>query len=267
MKPSNTRLAIASFAFALVCMIGAPLHAQTVGGTILGVVQDQQGGGIPKVEVSARSLDTGAVRKSVSSDNGEYRITSVPAGSYEVSASAPGFKTEVRSGIIVTVGADVGVNLSLTVGAISEKVEVTGEAAQVDTSSSALGGFVNSTTIRELPLNGRDWLQLALLQPGALFNTGQTQTDSGRAQKGNGLAISISGGRATDNAFRIDGLVVNDYANAGPGSSLHVNLGVDAIREFSVLTNSYSAEYGRGSGGVINAITKSGTNQIHGSAY
>ena len=137
----------------------------------------------------------------------------------------------------------------------------------MDTSSSALGGFVNSTTIRELPLNGRDWLQLALLQPGALFNTGQTQTDSGRAQKGNGLAISISGGRATDNAFRIDGLVVNDYANAGPGSSLHVNLGVDAIREFSVLTNSYSAEYGRGSGGVINAITKSGTNQIHGSAY
>jgi len=126
---------------------------------------------------------------------------------------------------------------------------------------------VNSTTIRELPLNGRDWLQLALLQPGALFNTGQTQTDSGRAQKGNGLAISISGGRATDNAFRIDGLVVNDYANAGPGSSLHVNLGVDAIREFSVLTNSYSAEYGRGSGGVINAITKSGTNQVHGSAY
>src|SRR4029077_8963942 len=170
-------------------------------------------------------------------------------------------------GVVVTVGADVAVNLALAVGAISEKVEVTGEAAQVDTSSSAMGGFVNSTTMRELPLNGRDWLQLALLQPGANFNTGQTQTDSGRAQKGNGLAISISGGRPSDNAFRIDGLVVNDYANAGPGSSLHVNMGVDAIREFSVLTNNYSAEYGRGSGGIINAVTKSGTNQSHGTAY
>ena len=158
-------------------------------------------------------------------------------------------------------------NFSLTVGAVSEKVEVTAEAPQVDTSSSTLGGFVNSATIRELPLNGRDWLQLALLQPGVNFNAGQNQTDISRAQRGNGLAISISGGRPTDNAFRIDGIIVNDYANAGPGSSLRVNMGVDAIREFSVLTNNYSAEYGRGSGGVVNAITKSGTNQFHGSAY
>ena len=234
---------------------------------ILAPDQDQQGAVIAKADVSARNLETGAVRKTTSDDNGTYRISSVPAGSYEVSASAAGFKTEVRSGIVVTVGGDVSVNFSLTVGAISEKVEVTGEAPQVDTSSSTLGGFVNSATIRELPLNGRDWLQLALLQPGVNFNTGQSQADARRGQRGNGIAISISGGRSTDNAFRIDGLIVNDYANAGPGSSLRVNMGVDAIREFSVLTNNYSAEYGRGSGGVVNAITKSGTNQIHGSAY
>ncbi len=252
---------------ALASWSGVALHAQTVAGTILGSVQDQQGGVIGKVEVSAKNLENGAVRKTVSGDNGEYRIAGVPAGAYEVTATASGFKTEVRSGVSVTVGAEVNLPFALTVGAVSEKVEVTGEAAQVDTSSSAMGGFVNATTIRELPLNGRDWLQLALLQPGASFNTGQTQSDSGRAQKGNGLAISISGGRPSDNAFRIDGLVVNDYANAGPGSALHVNMGVDAIREFSVLTNNYSAEYGRGSGGVINAITKSGTNDIHGSAY
>src|SRR5262249_25559366 len=86
-------------------------------------------------------------------------------------------------------------------------------------------------------------------------------------QKGNGLAFSISGGRQSDNGYRIDGLIVNDYANAGPGSSLRVNMGVDAIREFSVLTNSFSAEYGRGAGGVVNAITKSGTNEYHGSAF
>src|SRR5712671_2330560 len=225
---------VAWFVFVLAAVSPMSLHAQAVNGTILGIVQDQQGGAIGKAEVSARSLDTGAVRRTTSEDNGEYRIASVPAGSYELTITAPGFKTEVRSGILVTVGADVGINFAMTVGAVSEKVEVTGEAAQVDTSSSAMGGFVNSATIRELPLNGRDWLQLALLQPGVNFNTGQTQTDSGRAQKGNGLAISISGGRPSDNAFRIDGLVVNDYANAGPGSALHVNLGVDAIREFSV---------------------------------
>src|ERR1700676_3116417 len=118
-----------------------PLHAQTVSGTILGVVQDQQGAVIAKADVSARNLETGAVRKTVSDDNGTYRISSIPAGSYEVSSSASGFKTEVRSGIVVTVGGDVSVNFGLTVGAITEKVEVTGGAPQVDTSTSALGGL------------------------------------------------------------------------------------------------------------------------------
>src|SRR5712691_7429313 len=260
---------LVSFALAVSywCVNPASLPAQTVSGTILGQIQDQQGAAIGRVEVTAKSLDTGAIRKTTADDAGAYQITSVPAGSYEVSASIAGFKTEVRSGISVTVGSDVSVNFSLTVGAVSEKVEVTAEAAQVDASSSTMGGFVNSTTIRELPLNGRDWLQLSLLQPGVNGNSAQNQNDLSRAQRGNGLAISISGGRPTDNAFRIDGIIVNDYANAGPGSSLHVNMGVDAIREFSVLTNNYSAEYGRGSGGIINAITKSGTNDVHGSAY
>ncbi len=258
-----------SFALAasFLCVNPASLHAQAVGGTILGLVQDQQGGAIGKAEVSARSPDTGAIRKTTSADNGEYRIPGVPAGAYEISLTAPGFKTEVRGGIAVTVGADVAVNFAMVVGAVTEKVEVTAEAAQVDTSNSAMGGFVNSATIRELPLNGRDWLQLALLQPGTISNAGAPQGDTRRAQVGNGLQISISGGRPTDNVFRIDGLVVNDYANSGPGSTLHVNMGVDAIREFSVLTNNYSADYGRGSSGVVNAITKSGTNEFHGSAY
>jgi hypothetical protein len=165
----------------------ASLSAQTVSGTILGQIQDQQGAAIGKAEVSARNLETGAVRTATADDTGAYRITSVPAGSYEVSASIAGFKTEVRSGINVTVGSDVAVNFSLTVGAISEKVEVTAEAPQVDASSSTLGGFVNSTTIRELPLNGRDWLQLSLLQPGVNLNAARSHcqylpSDPARAQ-------------------------------------------------------------------------------------
>lgn len=253
------------FVLALVCasLNGTFVTAQTVSGTILGIVQDQQGGTIPNAEISARSLDTGVTRKTVAGDNGQYRIDSVPAGSYVLSTTASGFKTEVRTGIVVTVGADVSVTFSLTVGAINEKVEVTTEAAQVDPSSSTMGGFVNSATVGELPLNGRDWLQLAFLQPGAVANPGRNLT----AQTGNGEGMSISGGRTTENVFRIDGLVVNDYSNTGPGSSLHVSMGVDAIREFSVLTSNYTAEYGRGSSGVVNALIKSGTNDFHGTVY
>ncbi len=265
MRNNNFRLVL--LGFALVALIPALLSAQAVNGNILGIVQDQQGGAIAKAEITTRNIDTGAIRKVTSADNGEYRVTSIPAGPYEVTITAPGFKTEVRSGVGVTVGADVNLSFSMTVGAVTEKVEVTGEVAQVDTSSSAMGGFVNASTIRELPLNGRDWLQLTLLQPGALNNPGTPQADTSRASRGNGLQISISGGRPTENVFRIDGLVINDHSNNGPGSSLRVNMGVDAIREFSVLTNNYSADFGRGASGVINAITKSGTNDYHGSLY
>jgi len=245
----------------------ASLDAQTLYGTILGQIQDQQGAAIGKAEISVRNIETGATRKVNANDTGAYQVSSIPPGSYEVSAAIAGFKTEVRSGITVTVGAEATVNFSLQVGAVTEKVEVTAEAAQVDTSSATMGGFVSSNTIRELPLNGRDWISLSLLQPGVAPNASQNQNDLSRAQRGNGTSLFISGGRHTDNLFRIDGISVNDYANGGPGSALRVNMGVDAIREFSVLTNGYSAEYGRGGGGVVNAITKSGTNELHGGAY
>ena len=122
-----------------------------------GVVQDQQGAVIGKANVLAKSLDTGAVHTAASDDSDNYRIVSVPAGSYEVSVTAPAFKTEAQSGIVVTAGGERGVNFALTVGAVTEKAEVTAEAAQTDTFSSTPAGFVNANTIRELPLNGRDW--------------------------------------------------------------------------------------------------------------
>src|SRR5689334_11125419 len=143
MANSTSRVSV-YFGFILIafcwCSYRHPLSAQTVTGTILGTVQDQQGAVVAKANVSARNLETGTVRSAISDDGGNYRISSVPAGSYEISSSASGFKTEVRSGVLVTVGGDVSINFSLTVGAISEKVEVTGEAAQVDTASSTMGG-------------------------------------------------------------------------------------------------------------------------------
>src|SRR6266404_3017338 len=155
---------VISFALIASCWYASrtPLSAQTVSGTILGVVQDPQGASIANADISARNPDTGVVRKTVAGSNGEYRIDSVPAGPYEVSATAPGFRSEQRTGVQVTVGGNVSVNFSLTVGTVSETVEVKGQAAQVDTSSATLGGFVSSEAIHELPLNGRDWLQMAL---------------------------------------------------------------------------------------------------------
>ena len=234
-----------ALAVSFLCVNPSVVQAQTLYGNIQGQVQDQQGAAIGKAEITVRNTETGAVRKVNANDTGAYQVSSIPPGAYEVSASIAGFKTEVRSGINVTVGAEISVNMSLQVGSVSEKVEVTAEAAQVDTSTATLGGFVSSSTIRELPLNGRDWISLSLLQPGVAPNASQNSNDLSRAQRGFGLALYISGGRHTDNAFRVDGVSVNDYSNAGPGSALRVNMGVDAIREFSVLTNSYSAEYGR----------------------
>jgi len=238
--------------------------AQTVTGSLVGIIVDQQGAVVPNAAVSAKDLETGAERNAMSDATGHYNIVSVPAGAYQVTASASGFKIEIRSGITMTVGAVVRVDFTLTVGTVAEKVEVMGEAPQVDTTTSTIAGLVSDIVIRELPLNGRDWLSLAELQPGVIaVQVGATPF----LRTGLGQKLSISGGRISGNVYRVDGLVVNDQSNNSPGGAMGVNLGVDGMREFSVLTNTYSTEYGRSSGGVINAITKSGTNAFHGTAF
>ncbi|HEV2687147.1 MAG TPA: carboxypeptidase-like regulatory domain-containing protein, partial [Bryobacteraceae bacterium] len=246
------------------------MHGQVVNGTIFGTVRDSSGGVIAQANVSAKSLETGAVRTAVSDTTGAYQILSVPAGDYEVEASVNGFKTAVRKGISVTVGASVAVNFELAVGEVQQKVEVQDTPPQVDMTDASMGGLVSENAVRELPLNGRDWLQLATLQAGVVGGVGQQSSagfSNSRAARGNGEALSISGSRPTGNVFMVDGLVVNDYANASPGSGLNVNLGVEAIREFRVLTNEYTAQFGRSSGGVVTAVYKSGTNQFHGGVF
>src|ERR1019366_5058785 len=244
---------------------GRQSHAQTVNGNIIGTVHDPQGGVIPNVSVSAKNLETGAERTATTDDTGSFTIPGVAAGTYDLTASTAGFQTEVRKGITLSVGAVVRADLALRVGAVSDRVEVTAEASQVETTNSTISGLVSDTVIRELPLNGRDWIQLAALQPGVLTIVSTVQSSS--PATGLGMKMSISGGRVTQNVFRVDGLVVNDSTNDSPGSALGVNMGVDAIREFLVLTNSFSAEYGRSSGGVVNAISKSGGNALHGTAF
>jgi hypothetical protein len=190
-------------------------------------------------------------------------------GTYDVTVTAPGFSTAVQNGITLTVGAQQLLNFNMKVGDATTRVEVSTEALAVQLASSEISGVVSDRAVQELPLNGRDWTQLATLQPG-VDALGSDQANTGskdRARRGYGAEMTISGSRPSQNNYRIDGISVNDYANGGPGSVEGSTLGVDAVQEFSVLTSNYSAEYGRTSGGVINAITKSGTNNYHGSIY
>src|SRR5712691_1952944 len=259
--------------FALVLIYGAtarlPAGAQVAGGTISGTVVDSSGRVIPGAQIAITNVDTGVSRSAATNEEGLYTAPNLLPGSYELKFSAPGFKTEVRSGIVLTVGAAAVLDLTMQVGTIIETVQVQTEVPDVELTTSDIGAVVNATTVRELPLNGRSWTDLATLQPGV--NRIQTQPDfaagTDRGNRGFGQQLTISGARPQQNNYRLDGVSLNDYANGAPGSVLGGSLGVDAIQEFSVLTSNYSAEYGKTSGGVVNAITRSGTNQIHGSAY
>src|SRR5215469_15167180 len=244
-------------------------NGQVAGGTISGTISDSTGRVISGAEVLIKNVATGVTRNATTNPDGLYTAPNLLPGTYELTYMAAGFKTEIRAGIALTVGATQVVDLTMQIGTALEKVEVNTEAPAVQTSSSDISAVVNATTVRELPLNGRSWTDLAQLQPGVA--TIQTQptfaAGTDRGNRGFGQQLTISGARPQQNNYRLDGVSLNDYANGAPGSVLGGNLGVDAIQEFSVLTSNYSAEYGKTSGGVVNAITRSGTNNFHGSAY
>jgi hypothetical protein len=260
---------LASGALALSLLISTPVRAQVVGATLFGTVKDQSGAVIPTSYISIKNIATGLTRAVKTDAAGFYTAPNLLPGTYEITATAPGFGTVVQSGITLTVGAQQVLDIAMRVGQVNETVQVTGEAPAVQLATSSISAVVDSTTVRELPLNGRSWTDLATLQPGV--DAIQTQFAFGaQASRGNrsfGNQITVNGARTIQNNYRLDGISINDYANGAPGSVLGGDLGVDAIEEFSVLTSNYSTEYGRTSGGVVNAITRSGTNQFHGSAY
>jgi hypothetical protein len=253
---------------ALVLGIGQPLRAQVAGATLSGTITDPQGGAIANAKVSAKNMSTGVSTDTNTNSAGAYTVPNVIPGDYQVAVSATGFATALAK-VTLTVGAKQDLNVPLSVGQLATQIEVAGAASQVELSSSTTSGNVSAATVRELPLNGRDWASLATLEPSVV--EARTHLDvthvGGGGGRGFGDQLSVSGARPTQNSYRLDGAIVNDYSNAGPGSVLGKNLGVDAIQEFTVLTSNYSAEYGFTSGGVINAITRSGTNAFHGSGF
>jgi hypothetical protein len=250
-------------------MAPLPLHAQVTGATISGTIIDATGGVIAGAEVTVTNTATGIIRSTMADSAGFYTVPNLIPGPYQVKVSAKGFTTAIQSNLTLAVGAQQSLNIPMKVGETSQTVQVTEVAPQIELTSSAISGQVEAETVRELPLNGRDWASLATLSPGVSAIENQMPFDAGavRGNRGFGAQLTISGGRPTQNNYRLDGLSINDYGNGGPGSVLGVSLGVDAIQEFSVITGNYSAEYGRTSGGVVNAISKSGTNAFHGDIY
>ena len=256
--------------FVTVLAVSHPtMHAQVTGGTISGTVTDSASRVVPNVSITIVSTATGVSRDVTTNEEGFYSAPNLLPGDYEVSFQKKGFRTDKKSGITLTVAASLTLDETLRVGSVNESVSVQSEIPAVQTTSSDISTVVNATTVRELPLNGRSWTDLAQLQAGvsAIHTQPDFSAGTDRGNRGFGQQLTISGARPQQNNYRLDGVSLNDYANGAPGSVLGGSLGVDAIQEFSVITSNYSAEYGKTSGGVVNAVTRSGTNAIHGNLY
>src|SRR5262244_1024692 len=246
-----------------VLLFGIVVSAQTVGASIQGAVTDANGAAVRNAAVEVRNVGTGVTHNAGTDAEGRYRMPLLPSGDYEVRVTASGFQPLLRRGISLAVGQDAVVDATLTIGQIETTVTIEVTATTVNTISAALSGLVTKHEIRDLPLNGRSFQQLALLQTGvAAALAAGNDVVGGRSPK-----ISINGARPEQNNFLLDGTDINNVYNKTPGSVAGVLLGVEAVLEFQVLTNAYSAEFGRSAGGVIQAVTRSGTNQFHGSLF
>src|SRR5260370_5855889 len=248
-----------------VLLLSLSLFSQVNTGTISGVVQDTSGAVIAGAMVTIRNVDTGTARTLTSDEGGRYIAPVLPLGNYEVRGQQTGFQTEVRSGIVLTVGREEVINLTAKVGRVAARVTVAAEAPVMETTTAAMSSLVDDRSIRDLPLNGRSYDQLALLQPGVVtVGAGQASV---ACDFGTGTRFNVNGSRAYANTFLLDGTVINDHANGTPGGAAGNNLGVDGVQEFKINTLVAPAEYGRSSGGVVSAVTRSGTNTFHGSAF
>jgi outer membrane receptor protein involved in Fe transport len=248
----------------LACFPVAPL-AQGTTATILGVVTDQDGAVIPGARVAATNVRTNSSRAVETDGVGRFRIESLAPGVYEVECQREGFGRGTHRGIVLTVGREAVVNFNLKVGGLTEQVITTGDAPLVNTTTPELSALVNERSITELPLNGRDLFQLATLQIGVV-NAGSLADAPINSGTG-AVKLSINGGRVNFNSFLLDGASVNEAQNTTPGSVAGGFTGVDSVQEFQLLTHNYGAEFGGAGGGIINLVSKSGTNGFHGTAF
>src|SRR6202451_1366652 len=263
MHPSLDRRWV-SFCLALfvsIVFLSLPALAQSTGGRIVGRVADPTGAVLANVKITLVNEATGASRNATSNDSGDYSFVEVPPGEYHLEFEQTGFKKNVRKGVTLEVNQIVTLNMVMQLGETQEVVDVTSEAPLVDTTSTQLGAVVDDRTIVALPLNSRDTYQLLQMQAGVMSTAGSSNSIIYVSNEAG--TVSVTGGRGRSNNFSVNGGDANDQFVNLPT----VQPSPDSIQEFRVLTNTFDAEYGRNSGSVVNVVTKSGTNQWHGSTY
>jgi hypothetical protein len=260
MLPARTL--VLSVLVGLITTSSAAVAAQT-SSTLAGRVLDESGGLLPGVAVSARNTNTGLERTTTSDNQGRYTLAALPPGPYELRAELSGFRPLVRAGLTLTIAEALAVDLTMAVGGLAEAVTVVGEASPVNTRTGELSYLVDRRAVEELPLNGRNYTDLALLQPGVVAYPHR----DGGSVVAHGLGMSVNGQDPRSNVYLLDGTLLNDMTNGPAGSAAGTTLGMETVQEFRVETNAYSAEFGRMSGGQINVLTKAGGNAFHGSAY
>jgi hypothetical protein len=246
----------------LLCGFSAPAQDTA---SIYGSVRDEAGGSIADVKIRVRSLETGSERSTVTDHHGSFTLPALPVGKQELIAEKQDFKKEVRTGIELVVGQDLELNLKLQVGNFAQQITIVADAAPVSATTADVSGLVGERLVKDLPLNGRSWDNLLALNPGAInFNLKAANTTTS-----NGNTFAVSGRRPMDNLVLLNGIEYTGASLVGvtPGGVSGGLLGIDAVREFNVLTNSYAAEYGKRSGAQVSVVTQSGTNSLHGSVF
>ena len=232
-------------------------------GSIAGFVTDESKGALPGATVTVKDVDTSQSRVVTTDEQGRYRVDALIPGKYAVTVELSGFRTAQYEDVALSVGEAAVLNVQMQIGGMTERVVVTGDATMAATRQSSMTALVDQRQIRELPLNGRDFTQLTLLQLGVTSSPSTAQA----VDRGMGTQVSVAGARPNQISFQVDGADVNTQGNGAPGSAAGGMLGVDTVREFQVLVNNYSAEYGRSTGGIVVAVTRSGTNTLSGSAF
>jgi hypothetical protein len=244
------------------------LRAQ-VSASLTGVVSDTSGARVPSAAITVKNLETGAARSTATDDSGRYQVLALPVGEYEIRVSKAGFQEQIRSGIHLVVGQEAVVDLTLQVGEVKQQVTVAGEAPIVNTTTRDISGLVGERQIKELPLNGRSYDLLLQLNPGIVNFTSQKTGGTGISNSTTANNFAVSGNRPQQNIFLLNGVEYSGAAenNMQPGGTSGMLLGVDAVREFNVQRDTYSAELGKHPGGQVIILTQSGSNQWHGSVY
>ncbi len=250
--------------FVLLALAAAPAWSQ-VGAAISGRIEDATGAAVAGATVTVKSLDTGAARTATTDDAGNFRVLALPIGPQEIRANKTGFKEAVRTGVNLEVAQQAVVNIQLQVGEFAQQVVVSDESPVVNTTTASVRGVVNESEVKDLPLNGRSFDNLITLNPGAVnyaLKSANTSTSDGNT-------FTVAGRRPSDNIFLWNGIEYTGSSQLAvtPGGVSGDLLGIDAVREFNVLTDTYGAEYGKRSGAQVNVVSQSGTNQLHGTLF